>query len=146
MKTTLLKKKILILLLINLAFVLNISIVSAQSIEPDFGNIFISIFTNPSSLITFIIELGLGLGIGYFSVKVFKYLLALIAIFVIGVVLNVWSSPSLGANLKDLLTRIGFESSKIYPILLSIVYLLGLITVLPITVGFIIGLVIAITK
>lgn len=146
MKSTKSTGKIITVLIATLFLALNISLASAQSTDLDLGSLFGSIFANPSSLITFIIEFGLGLGLGYFSTKVFKYLLALIAIFAIGMFLNVWSSPSFGTNIKDLLVRIGLESSKITPVLLSIAYMLGLTTVLPITVGFIVGLVIAMNK
>ena len=75
-----------------------------------------------------------------------KYIVALILIFVIGVVLNIWNSPALGANIQQQLSSLGLEWGKVYPVLLSIVYMLGITTILPITVGFFIGVVIAIVK
>jgi uncharacterized membrane protein (Fun14 family) len=105
-----------------------------------------SLFMNTSNLLTFIIELALGIGLGYFSAKVFKYILALIGIFIIGVLLNVWQSPQLSSNIQDQLKQLGLNWNNIYPVLMSLIYMLGLTTVLPITLGFIIGLVIAIFK
>jgi hypothetical protein len=146
MKYITISRKLLLAVLAILTLTLNVSVVSAQSSSPDFGSIISSVFSNPSSIIVFIIEFALGLGLGYFSAKVIKYIMALIGIFIVGVVLNVWTIPNLGANIQQQLNSLGLEWSKIYPVLLSIIYILGLTTVLPITLGFIIGIVIAIAK
>ena len=119
---------------------------SAQTNSSDLGGVTTSLFMNPNTVLIFVIELLLGLGLGYFSVKIVKYIVALILIFVIGVVLNIWNSPALGANIQQQLNSLGLEWGKVYPVLLSIVYMLGITTILPITVGFFIGVVIAIVK
>ena len=139
-----LRKFILTLLaLLTLVVTLNISVASARSSGPDFSSVISSLFTNPSSLITFIVEFALGLGLGYFSAKAIKYLLAIIGIFIVGVVLNVWNAPNLWTNIQQQLGNLGLEWSKVYPALLSMIYMLGLTTILPITLGFILGVIIA---
>lgn len=137
-------KKLFIPALLILATILNVSVVFAQSSGPDLGSLIPSVFSNPSSLMTFVIELVLGLGLGYFSAKSIKYVLAIIGIFVVGVALNVWTAPNLGTSIP--FSSLGPDWSKIYPVLLSIIYVLGLTTVLPITLGFIIGIVMAVMK
>ena len=132
-----------ILALLTLVVSLNISVVSAQSSGPNFSSLISSLFTNPSSLITFIVEFALGLGLGYFAAKVIKYLLAIIGILLVGVVLNVWNAPNLWTNIQQQLGNLGLEWSKVYPALLSIIYILVLTTILPITLGFILGIIIA---
>jgi hypothetical protein len=119
---------------------------SAQTNSSNLGGITTSLLTNQNSIMIFVIELALGLGLGFFSAKIVKYIIALILIFVIGVVLNVWTSPALGANIQQQLSTLGLEWGKVYPVLISIVYMLGLTTILPITVGFFLGVVIAIVK
>jgi hypothetical protein len=146
MKSFKIHRKMLLALLAVLALTLNVSVVFAQSSSPDLGSIISSTFSNTSSLMVFVIELALGLGLGYFSAKIVKYMLALIGIFIIGVVLNVWATPTLEANIQQQFSSLGSDWSKIYPVLLSIIYILGLTTVLPIALGFIIGIVIAIAK
>jgi len=132
---------------VALTLALNVSVAFAQPPQgEDIGSLLISTFTNPSSLITFVIELALGIGLGYFSTKILKYILALIGIFIIGVLLNVWQSPQLGVNIGEQLKRLDLEWSKISPVIMSIVYTIGLTTVLPITLGFLIGVVIAMSK
>ena len=132
-----------ILAILTLVVTLNISVASAQSSGPNFSSLILSLFTNTSSLITFIIEFVLGLGLGYFAAKVIKYLLALIGIFIVGLVLNVWNAPNIWTNIQQQLGNSGLEWSKVYPAFLSIIYILGLTTILPITLGFILGVIIA---
>lgn len=138
--------RILLVALASISIVFTIPSAFAQAPSGDIASLLTSLFTNPSSLLTFIIELALGIGLGYFSAKIFKYILALIGIFIIGVLLNVWQSPQLSSNLQQQLTSLGLTWEKVYPVLISLIYMLGLTTVLPITLGFIIGLVIAIAK
>jgi hypothetical protein len=126
---------------------LNVSVVLAtNSTSPNLGSIISSTFSNPYSLIIFIIEFALGLGLGYFAAKVIKYIVALIGIFIVGVVLNIWTTPNFGATIQQQLSSLGLDWSKVYPVIQSIIYMLGLTTVLPTTLGLIIGIVIAIAK
>lgn len=75
--------KIVLVVVAILAIVINISVAYAQNpaiinqTSPDIGGLISSLLTNPTSLVIFVIQLGLGLGLGYFSAKVFKYMLAL---------------------------------------------------------------------
>ena len=144
---TIMLKKIFLPLAIALALTLNVTVASAQTYQgEDIISLLQSTLTNPSSLITFATELFLGIGLGYFSIKVIKYVLALIGIFVLGVLLNVWQSPQLGTNIQNQLTRLDLRWEEVSPVIMSIMYMIGLTTVLPITIGFLIGMVIAIVK
>ena len=138
--------KLVLAILAVLVVILNVSVVFAQSSTPDIGSIISSLLSNPYSLLIFVIELVLGLALGFFSVKAIKYILALICIFIVGVLLNVWATPNLGTSIQKQLSSLGLTWSSLHPVIMSIVYLLGLTTVLPITVGFIIGIVIATVK
>lgn len=145
---TISKKLFLTTILAALIVIINVSVVYASTPSQDFGGLVAALFTNPGSLLTFVIELALGFGLGYFSIKVLKYILALVAIFAIGVILNVWQSPQIENTLKNL-GYTGLSSiwtNEVYPLLLSIMYTIGLTTVLPITIGFVLGLVIAFIK
>jgi len=136
-------KKLFLPVLAVLTVALNVSVAFAQSSSQDIGSNIISLFSHPYSIIIFIIEFVLGLGLGYFSIKIVKYLLALILIFAIGVVLNIWAAPNIGANM---LSNLGADWSIIYPVITSLILILGLTTILPITLGFILGIIIAIIK
>lgn len=148
--------KIILVVVAILAIAINISVAYAQNpaiinqTSPDIGGLISSLLTNPTSLVIFVIQLGLGLGLGYFSAKVFKYMLALIGIFVVGVLLNVWqlsqSQTSQLSNIQQQLSTLSVTWGNLYPVIMSLIYQLGLTTVLPITLGFVIGLVIAIAK
>ncbi len=100
---------------------------------------FISVaLSNPKVLVAVVIQFLLGLGLGYFSVKVIKYILALIGILVLGSVLSVWS---LGGSVDEFLTRLGIETQKVLPLIKSIMATLGILTVGPVAIGFIIGII-----
>ncbi len=94
--------------------------------------------SNPKVLIAVLIQFLLGLGLGYFSVKVIKYILALLGILVLGSVLSVWS---LGGSIDEFLTKIGAEAQKVLPLIKSIMATLGILTVGPVAIGFIIGII-----
>jgi hypothetical protein len=110
--------------------------VVAESGSADLGQVAGSLFTSPSSILVFVIELFLGIGLGYVSLKALKYLLAFAALTLLGVLLNVWQAPLLASQLgaKDILSA----SSQF----LAFAYTLGLTTVMPLTVGFIVGAII----
>jgi hypothetical protein len=100
-------KKVLVLIL--LIATINISVAHASTLTIDIGQLVTSILTNPTFLVTFFIEFALGLGLGFFSVKVFKYIIALIGIFLVGVILNVWQSPQLGTDITSQLRQLGLQ-------------------------------------
>ena len=146
MRFTAASKKIVPVALAVSVAALNISIVQASTPGIDIGKLFASLFLNPSFLMTFIIEFALGFGLGYFSVKVFKYIIALIGIFIVGILLNIWQTPQLGTSITSELAQLGLTWSEVLPVALSLVYTLGITTVMPITIGFAIGLIVAMTK
>ena len=123
-------------------FVFNIVAVSAQPTGQDLGYI-LSLFGNPSVLLVFGIELLLGIGLGYFAIKALKYVIAVILIIALGLILNIWQAPNILQTVRD---QLGIPMNQLWSILLSLVYAFGLTTVLPITLGFIIGVVLAITR
>jgi len=135
------KTKILLILLVALAFLAQTTTAHGVSAK-DIPSLITSLITSPTALITFLIEFALGIGLGYFSVKVAKYLLALVAILIVGVLLNIWQS----GNLQEIVTELKPLWSTIYPVIQSLIILIGLTTILPITLGFIIGFIIGVQK
>ncbi len=105
--------------------------------------LFSTAIKNPKVLIAIVIQLALGIALGYVSVKVIKYILAFIGILVLGAVLSVWS---LGGSIQDFITKLGMQAQQVMPFLKGLLATLGLLTVGPVSVGFIIGILIGITK
>ena len=99
--------------------------------------------SNPRVLIAIGIQFALGLALGYFSVKVLKYILALIGVLILGSILSVWS---LGGNINELISSIGVEVQKVLPLIKSVVSALGIFTIGPVAVGFLIGVIIGSTR
>ena len=136
------KTKIPLTILVAFTVLTQLTAVHGQGADIDMPSLITSLLTSPTVLITFFIQFGLGIGLGYLSVKVAKYLLALLAIFIVGVLLNVWHS----ANLQDMVAGLSLQWLKVYPMIQALIVLVGLTTVLPITLGFIIGFVVGLQK
>ncbi|MEM0065807.1 MAG: hypothetical protein QW459_06170 [Sulfolobales archaeon] len=86
-----------------------------------------------------LIQFLLGLGLGYVSVKALKYIIAFIALLVLGSFLSVWS---LGGSVDATLGYLGTLASNVK----NLLFVLGLITVGPVSVGFIVGALIALLR
>ncbi|MCW3986790.1 MAG: hypothetical protein NWE87_00575 [Candidatus Bathyarchaeota archaeon] len=136
------KTKMSLTILVVSTLITQITVVHGQGSDIDMPSLITSLLTSPTVLITFFIQFALGLGLGYLSVKVAKYLIALLAIFIVGVLLNIWQS----ANLQEMVGGLSLQWSKVYPVIQALIVLVGLTTVLPITLGFIIGFVVALQK
>ena len=100
------------------------------------------LMSNPIVLASFVVKFFLGLILGYFLAKVFKYILALVAIVLIGLLLDIWQ---LG-GLEEFFSRSGLEWSKVYPLIQTLISALGILTILPIGVGFLLGVIIAMRR
>ncbi|AFL66474.1 hypothetical protein [Desulfurococcus amylolyticus] len=106
-------------------------------------NVLNELLSNPKVYIAVFIQFVLGLALGYFSLKVLKYIVALILIIILGVILSVWS---IGGSIYNLLAKIYGSSSQILKIVESIASTLGLLIIGPVAVGFIVGVIIAWVK
>lgn len=97
------------------------------------------IVSTPTGSIAVFIQFLLGLALGYVVAKIFKYLLALLGILILGSLLSVWS---LGSISKDTLSKIGVNIETIKSLATTLIVLL----VGPVAVGFILGIVIGLVK
>ena len=98
-----------------------------------------TILADPKVAAAVIIQFLMGLGLGYFAVKVLKYVVAFIAILVLGSFLSVWS---LGGSVESSLQMLGEVASTVKGLLT----VLGVMTVGPVSVGFIVGALISLLR
>jgi len=108
----------------------------------DLQSVISELMSNPIVLASFVVKFFLGLILGYFLAKVFKYILALVAIVLIGLLLDIWQ---LG-GLEEFFSRSGLEWSKVYPLIQTLISALGILTTLPIGVVFLLGGMIAMKR
>ncbi|MEM4663575.1 MAG: hypothetical protein QXP67_01395 [Desulfurococcaceae archaeon] len=94
---------------------------------------------NPPSVIVMLIQFILGLALGYVSVKALKYIIAFIAVLVLGVMLSIWN---LGTLRKEVLESLGLTIEAIFKLLL----VLMITAAGPTLIGFIVGIVVSILK
>lgn len=98
-----------------------------------------TIFSQPQVLAAMAIQFLLGLALGYVSVKALKYILAFIAILILGTFLSIWS---LGLTPTQALQTLGgaIQAVKNFAIVL------GLMNIGPVSIGFVVGAVIGLMK
>lgn len=130
-----------LILLVSLAvFLLGLVSSCFAQEEGDIGSLLSELISSPAGVLSFVIQLGLGLGLGFFSLKVLKHIIALIGILIVGMLLNTWQF----GGLQSFARRIGLENwSELYPFLRSLASAVGILTILPTGLGFFIGIVIA---
>ncbi|MEM1550875.1 MAG: hypothetical protein QXT26_05640 [Thermoproteota archaeon] len=106
-------------------------------------DILVQLFQNPMAFVVILIEFVLGLSLGYVSIKALKYILALVAVLVAGALLNIWS---LGLSLEVLVGRFGEYAFRVKDLMVGLAGAIGLLTLGPVTIGFIVGVVVAAVK
>jgi uncharacterized membrane protein (Fun14 family) len=99
--------------------------------------------SNPRVATVVLIQFLMGLALGYYAAKVIKYILALIGILVLGAVLNVWS---LGGSIEDFLAGVTGNIGEIKAVVSGIIATLGVLTVGPVSAGFVIGLLVGLLR
>ena len=99
--------------------------------------------SNPKVAIAIVVEIVLGAALGYVMARMARYILAFIALLVIGAVLNVWS---LGGSIEDFLVKMGVTAARFKDVVLGFINTLGLLMVGPVSLGFFIGLTIGLLR
>ncbi|MEM0014356.1 MAG: hypothetical protein QXS42_07290 [Zestosphaera sp.] len=90
------------------------------------------VLADPKVSAVILVQFLLGLGLGYIAVKVLKYIIAFIAILVLGTFLSIWS---LGGSVENTLSTFGELANTAK----NFITILGLMTVGPVSIGFIVG-------
>lgn len=98
-----------------------------------------TVIADPKVAVAIIVQFLMGLGLGYFAVKALKYVVAFIAILVLGSFLSVWS---LGGSVESSLEMLGEAASAVKGLLA----VLGVMTVGPVSAGFIVGALISLLR
>ena len=100
-------------------------------------------FSNPKVAVAVLIQFLLGMGLGYYAVKIIKYVAAFIGVIILGALLNVWS---LGGSIEDFLAGITGNIGEVKAVVAGIVKTLGVLTVGPVSAGFVIGLLVGLLR
>lgn len=132
---------ILIYVALSVAFAIVIPGASGQN---DLSTALSELLSNPVTFLVFLIQLVLGFGLGYFSMKALKYIIAILCLLTLGVLLNIWQFGGLEGFLEKLGYKVDFL--QLIAILNSVASVLGILTILPIGIGFFIGVIFAARK
>lgn len=99
-----------------------------------------SILVNPRTYIVMLIQFLLGLGLGYVAMRALKYILGAVGIIFLGIALGIWS---IGNSVYEALYRMERIAKGLWEVAYSLLTALGLLVIGPVTVGFIVGALIA---
>jgi len=98
---------------------------------------------NNKILISTLVQFAMGIAVGYYFAKAVKYLLALVLVLVVGALLNVWS---IGGSLDSILSTYFTQFKEHKEEVLSLIKFFGAVLVGPVLVGFIVGVIIGLTR
>ncbi len=99
----------------------------------------IEVLFSSKPLLVLILQFILGVGLGYVSVKAFKYVIAFIILLLLGALLSLWS---ISEQAHALMSELGDLARRLIGLLVA----LGILTVGPLSVGFLIGALLALVK
>ncbi len=105
--------------------------------------IFASVFSHYQSYIVMLLEFLVGLGLGYATVRAAKYLIMMFLLTLLGALLGLWS---LGSSLQDILMKLLGSAEKIWSVIYTLLVGLGILTIGPGAIGFIVGVILALRK
>ncbi|MEM1604967.1 MAG: hypothetical protein QXW41_01800 [Fervidicoccaceae archaeon] len=118
-------------------------IVSAQGTDMAIGDALSVILSNNKILVATLLQFLMGLGLGYYFAKAVKYLIALILVIIAGALLNIWS---FGGSIDNILTKYISNIAQYRDEVLTLLKIFGAMLVGPILIGFIIGVIIGLTR
>jgi len=137
-------KRVLVFVIFLSVFLALTATVSKVYSQTEVSDTLIELLSNPKTLLIFLVQLGLGFGLGYFSMKALKYIIAIVCLLILGVLLNIWQF----GGLQGLLEKTGYtmDFAQLIAMLTAVASLLGILTILPIGIGFFIGVIVAARK
>lgn len=99
--------------------------------------------SNNKILVATLIQFLMGLGLGYYFAKAVKYLIAMILVIIVGTLLNVWS---FGGSLDNIFRNYVAGLAQYKDEVITLFKIFGAMLVGPILIGFVIGIIIGLTK
>jgi hypothetical protein len=122
----------------------NTTAAATNTTNPVIYSLVSSLSKNPYVAASVIIQLVLGIALGYVSVKALKYVLSFIGILVLGGLLNVWSFSS--GSVEETLKQYYQQLEQVMPLLKNLAATIGLLTIGPVSIGYFIGVLIGLSR
>jgi len=107
------------------------------------GDTIAIILSNNRILVATLIQFLMGLGLGYYFAKAVKYLIALILVIIAGALLNIWS---VGGSMDNIFIQYVSGLAQYKDEVMTLLKIFGAMLVGPILLGFIIGIIIGLTR
>jgi len=97
---------------------------------------------NPMMLVIISVQFILGLIAGYFTAKIAKYVIGLMAVFVLGALLGIWGTAN---SVNDAIKRLE-ALAEVKDVAYKLAQVFGFMTIGPTLIGFIVGILIGIAR
>ena len=102
-----------------------------------------TILASDKVLVAEAIQFLLGALLGYYGAKALKYILGFIGILALGSALQVWA---VGESTSAYVSRVEEGARQAVPLVKKLLVSLGILTVAPVSAGFLVGAVIGLTR
>ena len=116
---------------------------AANSNVTGFAELLTESLQNPTVLVAIAIQFVLGFAAGYYMAKIAKYIVALVAVFVVGALIGAWG---VSGSVEDTLRALTQNWAEVKDLTLQLVKLLSTILVGPTALGFFVGLAVGVTR
>jgi len=115
--------------------------------SPSYQDLIMDIINNalndPVYAAILLLQVLIGIGLGYFTVKAAKYIIVVLGLIGASLALNAWA---LGRSPESSVVMVEDVAVKLRDIAVPVARMVGLMTLGPLTTGFIIGVIIALVK
>ncbi len=101
---------------------------------------------DPLILAALVVNFLVGVGLGYLSIKIAKYMVAAVGLIAASLAFNVWVYGRSPEELTPLSRLAGEALEEVKLLLVEAAKVLGLMTLSPLTIGFVMGLVVGAVK
>ena len=111
--------------------------------ETGFSDVLVTVVSNPAASLAVLIQLLLGFAAGYYMAKIARYIVALVAVFVVGALIGAWG---VSGSVDEALKKLGKAAMESKDAIMSLMQVFGFVLVGPTAIGFFLGLLFGVVR
>ncbi len=108
-----------------------------------FAELLATVASNPTAAMALLVQFLLGFAAGYYMAKIARYIVALVAVFILGALIGAWG---VSGTVDDALRRLGRAVAESKDAIMSILQVFGFVLVGPTALGFFVGLLVGVVR
>ncbi|NOZ89548.1 MAG: hypothetical protein GXO15_06455 [Crenarchaeota archaeon] len=117
--------------------------VNATAGGAGFAELLADVASNPTAAMALLVQFLLGFAAGYYMAKIARYIVALVAVFILGALIGAWG---VSGTVDDALRRLGRAVAESKDAIMSILQVFGFVLVGPTALGFFVGLLVGVVR